>query len=447
MFYECNSLKFINLSNVNGSLLNSMDSIIYGCNSLEYVDLSYFDASSVSSLFYIFSGYDSLKSINLSNFDASSVNYMKSMFSGCSSLETIDLSSFNTLYVLNMANMFSECKSLKSIDLSNFVTPYLTDMSSMFSGCNSLRLINLTNFDTTLVTDMNSMFLGCDSLKFLIIPDFNMINCGSYDNMFSNINNIRFINLSDSSNDKILSTYFTEINNDIYVCQKDNIISNPKLNICSNYNFTIDKCDLNADSIYPDKTNNPGTSNEIENPDTIRYTEKTDKDTSDSSSDNYIQSKSNNSSTKISIGVIIGLIVGIVVLITIITIIICYCKNKMSSSSPNNYTDTSNTKINLPEDQITEYEPQTKNDVQKVRIQLITTCQFKIEIIIDPNKTFHELIKFYFDKINRSDLFGDERINFLFKAKNIPHDSKDLIKDYINKEFEVNTIIVNDVDD
>ena len=220
---------------------------------------------------------------------------------------------------------------------------------------------------------MNSMFLGCDSLKFLIIPDFNMINCGSYDNMFSNINNIRFINLSDSSNDKIISTYFAEINNDIQVCQKDNIISNTKLNICCNYDFTIDKCDLNIDSIYPDKTNNPGTSNEIDIPDTVKYLEKSDNDNSDSSSENYIQYKSNKSSAKISIGVIIGIIIGIVTLITIITIIICYCKKKKSPSSPNDYTDTSNTKINLPEDQITEYEPQTKNDVQKVRIQLITT--------------------------------------------------------------------------
>ena len=149
----------------------------------------------------------------------------------------------------------------------------------MFSGCNSLRLINLTNFDTTLVTDMNSMFHGCDSLKFLIIPDFNMINCDSYNNMFSNISNIRFINLSDSSNDKILSTYFTEINNDIYVCQKNNIDKNPKLKICCDYDFTIDKCNLNINSIYPDKTNNPDTSSKIENTEII-YPEKENPDTS-----------------------------------------------------------------------------------------------------------------------------------------------------------------------
>ena len=55
----------------------------------------------------------SLKSINLSSFNTNNVTDMNEMFSGCESLESIDLSSFNTNNVTNMNGMFYGCESLK----------------------------------------------------------------------------------------------------------------------------------------------------------------------------------------------------------------------------------------------------------------------------------------------------------------------------------------------
>ena len=60
----------------------------------------------MSSMFFECS---SLKEINLSNFNTNNVNDMSLMFSGCSSLKELNLSNFNTNNVTNMCWMFLGC--------------------------------------------------------------------------------------------------------------------------------------------------------------------------------------------------------------------------------------------------------------------------------------------------------------------------------------------------
>ena len=95
---------------------------------------------------------------------------------------------------------------------------------------------------------------------------------------------------------------------------------------------------------------------------------------------------------------------------------------------------------------IYEYEPQVKRENGKIKILLVTTGQKKLQILIDPNKTITELIKFYFEVIKRQELFGDQSIRFLFNSFFIPHNSKDLIKKYISNFNDVNTIVINDLE-
>ena len=76
-----------------------------------------------------------------------------------------------------------------------------------------------------------------------------------------------------------------------------------------------------------------------------------------------------------------------------------------------------------------------------------TTSQTKIQINIDPNKPVKDLIKFYFEKINKPELYGDSSIKFIMNAKLIPHDSNDLIKSYLNGKIDINTCVVADDDD
>ena len=51
----------------------------------------------------------SLKEINLSNFNTNNVTNMSYMFSECSSLKDLNLSNFNTTNVTNMNYMFDRC--------------------------------------------------------------------------------------------------------------------------------------------------------------------------------------------------------------------------------------------------------------------------------------------------------------------------------------------------
>ena len=96
----------------------------------------------ITNMSYMFYDCSSLKEINLSSFNTNQVTNMSDMFSWCYSLKEINLSSFNTSQVTNMSGMFSHCSSLKEINLSSFNTSQVTDMSWMFKDCSSLDELN-----------------------------------------------------------------------------------------------------------------------------------------------------------------------------------------------------------------------------------------------------------------------------------------------------------------
>jgi len=137
----------------------------------------------------------------------------------------------------------------------------------------------------------------------------------------------------------------------------------------------------------------------------------------------------------------------VLVIIGIVTVVICLCRRKKKNNSPdNNETNVVNQENNITEDtdvsNITlmpnqsgpsgppifeyEYEPESKNP--KIKILFVTTSQQKVQITINPEKKISELIKFYFEKINKPNLYCDKSIRFLINAKLIVHDSNDSIK-------------------
>ena len=137
----------------------------YDCVSLRSIDLSGLDTSQATDMSDMFSGCSSLASLDLSSLDTSQATDMSSMFSGCSSLASLDLSSFDTSKVTDMSSMFYSCPKLASLDLSSFDTSQVTDMSSMFRGCGKLASLDLSSFDTSQATGMFDMFCGCSSLR------------------------------------------------------------------------------------------------------------------------------------------------------------------------------------------------------------------------------------------------------------------------------------------
>ena len=114
----------------------------------------------LKSLCNMFFSCESLTNIDLSNFNSSNIITMSFMFYYCKSLVSINISSFNTQKVTNMEYMFSKCKSLIKLDLSNFNTKKVINMGNMFNDCDSLKILDLNNFNTQNVTNMKGMFHG-----------------------------------------------------------------------------------------------------------------------------------------------------------------------------------------------------------------------------------------------------------------------------------------------
>ena len=196
LFWLCQSLTSLDLSNFDTSNVTDMGEMFDGCSSLASLDVSNFDTSQVADMSYIFSSCRSLTNLDVSNFDTSQVTDMGGMFNGCSSLTALDLSNFNTIKVTDMHGMFDSCSSLTSLDLNNFDTSQVTDMSSMFEDCRNLPSLDLSSVDTTQVTNMNSMFRNCISITSLDLSNFDTNKATDMYAMFSSCTGLVSLNLN-----------------------------------------------------------------------------------------------------------------------------------------------------------------------------------------------------------------------------------------------------------
>ena len=203
MFYNCSSLKSVNLSSFNAKKLDTMNCMFGDCISLELIDLSSINIKNVTSIAGLFINCSSLKSIDLSSFNTSNIINMDNLFSRCSSLKSIDLSSFNTSKVTNMCSLFRRCPSLTSICLSSFNTRNVIDMEYMFFNCSSLKSIDLSSFDTSNVTNMRGMFDNCSSLKSIDLSSFNTKNVENMIGMFRDCSSLISLDLSSFNTSKV----------------------------------------------------------------------------------------------------------------------------------------------------------------------------------------------------------------------------------------------------
>ncbi len=198
MFYECEQLISLDLGLWGHVRLNNISYVnVYGestgmfdeCTSLTNVgDLSAWDTSGVTNMSYMFHGCSQLSDFSfLEHWDVSNVKNMADMFSGCSQLTTITgIENWDTPNVMNMSFMFGNCSQLTSLDLSNWETISVTDMSSMFYGCSQLSTIRgIENWHTSSVTDMDYMFFDCSELSDLNLSGWNTSNVIDMYSMFN----------------------------------------------------------------------------------------------------------------------------------------------------------------------------------------------------------------------------------------------------------------------
>ena len=182
MFYECNKLSSLDLSNFNTANVTDMSGIFRYCNKLSSLKLSSLNTTKVTDMSRMFSGCHRLSSLDLSKFNTEKVTNMEEMFYSCQNLSSLDLSNFNTANVVDMAHMFYNCSALTSLDLSNFNTEKVRYMNSMFSDCSALTTIYASDeFVTTRVEIGSDMFSGCTNLKGYSDSktDHKKANCGT----------------------------------------------------------------------------------------------------------------------------------------------------------------------------------------------------------------------------------------------------------------------------
>ncbi len=207
MFYRCNSLTTLDLSNFDTSKVTSMNQMFSNCSSLTTLDLSNWDTSKVTNMSSMFSYCSKLATLYLSHFDTSKVTNMRTMFSGCSKLTTLDLSNFDTSNVTNMGSMFFSCSSLITLDVSHFDTSNVTDMQSMFYNCSNLTTLDVSHFDTSKVTSMSDMFSGCSKLTTLDVSHFDTQNVINMSYMFYNCRSLTTLDLSHFDTSKVTTMY------------------------------------------------------------------------------------------------------------------------------------------------------------------------------------------------------------------------------------------------
>ena len=182
MFYECNKLSSLDLSNFNTANVTNMEEMFYSCQNLSSLDLSKFNTKEVKHMNSMFESCSALSSLDLSNFNTANVESMSGMFAGCQKLSSLTLSNFNTANVEFMDNMFNGCSVLTSLDLSNFNTKEVRYMYSMFQACSALTTIYASDeFVTTKVEIGSDMFSGCTKLKGFdsSMIDHKKANCGT----------------------------------------------------------------------------------------------------------------------------------------------------------------------------------------------------------------------------------------------------------------------------
>ena len=95
--------------------------MFYGCNSLISLDLSNFDFSNLYFSTKIFNNLTSLKELKLSNIKTN-ITDMSYLFSDLNKLISLNLSDFDTSSVIKMDYMFANYYKLTYLDLSNFNT-------------------------------------------------------------------------------------------------------------------------------------------------------------------------------------------------------------------------------------------------------------------------------------------------------------------------------------
>lgn len=165
MFYGCESLKYVDIDNLDLNKCSMYKEMFEGCESLNRITLN---CSRPSNFKEMFKGCKGLTEVTINGDGESETNlkYADHMFSGCSSLEAVKISGIDFSGVKDFSFMFSDCDALKDIDMAMFNMSGATSIKNMFQSCSGLKEIDLSKVEWgEAKPDADSMFLHCGNLE------------------------------------------------------------------------------------------------------------------------------------------------------------------------------------------------------------------------------------------------------------------------------------------
>ena len=133
----------VNVSCLVTSKTTSLNSTFKGLSScVEIIGVENWDTSNVTNMYEVFYECFSLKSIDISGFNTSNVTNICAILYRCKALSSkLDLSSWDVSRVTNMDLMFGFCESLIWLDISSWDASSVTRISQPFDGCKLLKTI------------------------------------------------------------------------------------------------------------------------------------------------------------------------------------------------------------------------------------------------------------------------------------------------------------------
>lgn len=203
-FYNCNSLETIPVRDWNTKSLMYMDKTFMNCTSLVNLDVSKWDTSKVVELTNTFYYCSSLKTLDVSKWKTSNVLRSDRLFSGCEKLTSLDVSKWDTGNITTVSGMFSACRALTSLDISKWNTSKMTNISSMFNGCTALTTLDVSKWNTSNVTNMKSIFSSCPSLTTLDASKWNTGKVIDMSGVFSYCKSLTSLDVSKWDTSKVV---------------------------------------------------------------------------------------------------------------------------------------------------------------------------------------------------------------------------------------------------
>ena len=204
MFQYCRLLeKITGIENFKTGNVETMGWMFYDCKSLKSLDLSGWDTSKVTAMNSMFSsnisnaGDMALSYLNISTWDTGNVTKMNHMFNGCAQLKELDLSKWDMSKVRTTSHMFADCFNIQSIDFTGWNTASLTSMDAMFNDCRTIKEIDVSHFDTENCLEFSQMFEACYALEKIVGMDqWDTSSAYVFDEMFNLASKLKEVDFS-----------------------------------------------------------------------------------------------------------------------------------------------------------------------------------------------------------------------------------------------------------